>query len=122
MTFSTIGSIANFLQTSLSVPTGLSGANLLAVVDSNRQHVSNFVGVTIGSTSIQPQYEPPIVNYSKADAMDFILAQNDGEKISLGELSMEETGQGQSSSFWRNLADSQLKSAGRGVQFKRSLS
>lgn len=123
MTFDTIGSIASFIQTSFNnVPTGLSGANMLALVDSNRQHVSNFVGQSIGSNSIQAEFEPPIVNLSKADSIDFVQAQAGGEKISLDELMIEETGEVQSSAFWRSLADSQLNSIGRKARFARSLS
>ena len=123
MTFNTIGSIANFIQTSFNnIPTGLSGANMVAVVDSNRQHVANFVGQNIGSNSIQPEFEPPILNLSKADSIDFVQAQAGGEKISLDELSVEETGEVQSSDFWRKLAESQLNSIGRRARFARSLS
>jgi len=123
MPLDTIGSIANFLQTSFNnIPTGLSGVNLVAVVDMNRQHVSNFIGQSIGSNSIDPEFQPPIVNLSKADAIDFVQAQAGGEKLSLGELSVEETGEGQSSNFWRQLAESQLHEIGRESQFAKSLS
>jgi len=123
MGLSTIGSIANFLQESFNnIPTGLSGANLVAVVDMNRQHVSNFTGESIGSNSIDYEFQPPIVNLSKADAIDFVQAQAGGEKLSLGELSVEESGEGVSSKFWRDLAESQLKSIGMGTDHVRVLS
>jgi len=80
-TFSTVGSIANFIQTSFNnIPTGLSGTNLVAVVDMNRQHVANYTGENIGSNSISAEFQPPIVNLSKADAIDFVQAQAGGEK------------------------------------------
>ena len=123
MSLSSIGSIANFLQESFNnIPTGLSGANLVAVVDMNRQHVSNYTGETIGSNSIADEFQPPIVSLSKADSIDFVQAQAGGEKLSLGELSVEETGEGQSSNFWRQLAESQLHEIGRESQFAKSLS
>jgi len=122
MGLSTIGSIANFLQESFNnIPTGLSGANLVAVVDMNRQHVANYTGENIGSNSISIEFQPPIVNLSKADAIDFVQAQAGGEKLSLGELSVEETGESMSSDFWRKLADSQLKSIGKQVNFVKVL-
>jgi len=122
MALDTIGSIANFIQTSFNnVPTGLSGANLVAVVDMNRQHVANFTGESIGSNNISIEFQPPIVNLSKADTIDFVQAQAGGEKLSLGELSVEETGEVQSSSFWRQLAESQLREIGRQTQFTRVL-
>jgi len=123
MALNTIGSIANFLQTSFNnIPAGLSGANLIAVVDMNRQHVENYVGEDIGSNSIAAEFQPAIVNMSKADAIDFSQAQAGGEKLKLGELSVEETGEGMSSKFWRDLADSQLKAIGMKTSFARSLS
>jgi len=122
MSLDSIGSIANFLQTSFNnIPTGLSGTNLVAVVDMNRQHVANFTGEAIGSNSISIEFQPPIVNLSKADAIDFVQAQAGGEKLSLGELSVEETGEAQSSDFWRKLADSQLNEIGHQTQFTRVL-
>jgi len=123
MSLDTIGSIANFLQTSFNnIPTGLSGTNLVAVVDMNRQHVANYTGESIGSNSIDIEFQPPIVNLSKADTIDFVQAQAGGEKLSLGELTVEETGEGQSSDFWRKLADSQLNEIGHKTQFTRVLS
>ena len=84
---STIGSIAHFIQTSFnSIPIGLSGVNLIALVDSNRQHVANYVGTDIGSNSISDQFQPPIVSLSKADVIDFVQAQAGGERVSLKKL------------------------------------
>jgi len=123
MSLSTIGSIANFIQTSFNnVPAGLSGANLIALVDMNRQHVANYVGENIGSNSISAEFQPPIVSLSKADAIDFVQAQAGGEKISLGELSMEDSGETMSSNSWRKLAEDQLTSIGGKVSFTRVLS
>ena len=88
----------------------------------NRQHVANYTGESIGSNSIDIEFQPPIVNLSKADSIDFVQAQAGGEKLSLGELSVEETGEAQSSDFWRKLADSQLNEIGHQTQFTRVLS
>lgn len=88
----------------------------------NRQHVSNFVGETIGSNAIDPEFQPPIVNFSKADTIDFVQGQAGGEKLSLGELMVEESGEGMSSKSWRDLADSQLKAIGMGTDHARVLS
>lgn len=122
MSLSTIGSIAiHILENFNNIPTGVSG-NMNEIVDMNRQHVANFVGETIGSNAIAPEFQPPIVNFSKADTIDFVQAQAGGEKLSLGELSVEESGEEMSSKFWRDLADSQLKSIGMGTDHARVLS
>jgi len=123
MALSTIGSIANFLQTSFAnVPDGMSGANMVAVVDMNRQHVANFTGTVIGSNSIADEFQPAIVNFSKADTLDFIQGQGGYNSLSLDELSMKDNTDQESSKFWRDLAESQLNSLGMTVSFAKSLS
>ena len=123
MTFSTVGSIANFLQQTMpNLPTGLSGTNLVAMVDSQRQNVANYAGVNIGSNSIDPEFEPPIISYSKADVLDFINAQAGGGTDKLGELTIDDSSDAMSSKSWRDLGNSQLSNIGRKTKFARSLS
>lgn len=116
---STIGSIATFIVESLpSVSTGVSG-NMVEIVDTNRQHVANFVGTDIGSNSIADAYQPPIVSLSKADTIDFINAET-GDNLKLGELTVADSnGDSMSATAWRMLADSQLKAIGRKARFTR---
>lgn len=123
MGLSTIGSIAiHIIENFNNIPDGVSG-NMNEIVDMNRQHVANYVGKSIGSNSIDPKYQPPIINFSKADTIDFVVAQAGGEKAALAELSFEDSGEVMSSAAWRQLAEGQLRSLGRGgQQFKRSLS
>ncbi len=122
MALDSIGNIATFLiETIEGVSDGVSG-NMVIIVDMNRQHVENFTGTDIGSNNIADQFQPPIVNLSKADTIDFIQAQVGGEKLKLGELSIDESGDAVSSQFWRDLAESQLNALGRRTEFRRSLS
>lgn len=123
MTFESVGSIAVFIQDSFgNIPVGLSGANMVSIVDSNRQNVANFVGEVIGSNNISAEFEPPIVSYSKADTIDFINAQAGGGKDMLGELTVDDSTDAMSSNSWRSLGDSQLNNIGRRARFARSLS
>ena len=122
MALDTIGSIATFVVESFNnIPDGVSG-NMVEIVDMNRQHVANFVGESIGSNSISAEFQPPIVNFSKADTIDFVIGQAGGEKAALAELSFEESGEEMSSKAWRQLAESQLNALGRSPKFRRSLS
>ena len=68
MSLSTIGSIANHVAESFVLPTGVSG-NLVETVDMSRVDVQSFVGQTIGSNSIKESYQSPILNFSKAQAI-----------------------------------------------------
>jgi len=114
-----IGSIATFINESMQVPEGVSG-NMIEIVDQSRQFVANFVGETIGSNAIAPKYQPAIIDFAKADTIDLIGAQAGGEKIKLGELSIEETGEQMSAKQYRLLGDMKLKSIGRGISYARS--
>lgn len=119
---STIGSIATYIAENLNgIPSGVSG-NLVIIADNARQYVSNFTGANIGSNSIAPTYQGPIVDFAMADTIDLILSQAGGEEISLGELSIKETGEMLSSNSYRLLGEMKLKSIGRKVQYARSLS
>jgi len=122
MALDTIGSIAiHILKNFNNIPTGVSGT-MNEIVDANRQHVANFVGQDIGSNAIEAKFQPPILNFSKADTIDFVQAQAGGEKLKLSELSVDESGEEMSSKAWRLLAESQLQTLGKRVRFTRSLS
>ena len=96
-----IGSIANFIVNNLNyLPAGVSG-NMVIIVDSARQYVSNYTGINIGSNSIADKYQGAIVDFAMADTIDLILAQTGGENITLGELSVAETGEMLSSQQYR---------------------
>lgn len=113
---STIGSIATHIVESISVSNGVSG-NMVEIVDNNRQHVANFTGTDIGSNSIADKYQPPIINFSKADTMDFV--NSEGGALKLGELSIGDSNETMSASAWRQLAESQLRAIGRKTSFIR---
>ena len=121
MELTSIGSIAEFITESIQVPTGVSG-NMIEIVDMARQHVANYTGETIGSQSIAAKFQPAIVDFSKADTIDLIQAQSGGEKIKLAELSIQETGEEMSAEAYRLMGELKLKSLGRKVYIKRSLS
>jgi len=121
MALTSIGSIAEFITENIKVPTGVSG-NMIEIVDMARQHVANYTGETIGSQSIGAKFQPAIVDFSKADTIDLIQAQAGGEKIKLAELSIDESGEEMSAEQYRLLGEMKLKSLGRRVYIKRSLS
>jgi hypothetical protein len=68
-TLSTLSGIASHIASSFVLPVGVSG-NLIQIVDLERQNVSNYVGLDIGSNSISDKYQPVIVNFSKAQALN----------------------------------------------------
>ena len=117
---STIGSIASHLADVFSdeLTTGISG-NLVIISDLARQHVSNFTGNPIGSNSINDQFQPPILDFAKADTVDLINA-NGGDKIELAELSSERGLL--SSEQYRLMGQMKLNAIGKNYAFGQSLS
>lgn len=95
---------------------------MLIITDTARQHVSNYTGITIGSTDIGDRYQPAIIDFAKADLIDLLNAQAGGERISLAELSIAETGEDLSAEQYRILGEMKLKVLGRAYQFGQSLS
>ena len=118
---STIGSIATHLaEIFAGLSAGVSG-NLVIISDLARQHVANFAGATIGSNSIDDQYQPAILDFAKADVVDLFNAQAGGEDLKLSDLSISETGEAMSAEQYRLLGEMKLKALGKGIQFTRSL-
>lgn len=121
MSLSTIGSIATHIIENITVPIGISG-NMVEIVDMARQHVSNYVGVEIGSNSIDSSYQPSIVDFAKADTLDLVNADSGGADLKLGELSISDTGQDLSSKQLRLMGEMKLKTLGRKINYSRSIS
>ena len=117
---STIGSIATHLADVFSdeLTAGISG-NLVIISDLARQHVSNFTGNSIGSNSISDTFQPPILDFAKADTVDLINA-NGGNKIKLAELSSERGLL--SSEQYRLMGQMKLNAIGKDYKFGQSLS
>jgi len=116
-----IGSIATHINECFQLSAGVSG-NVIEIVDQARQFVANYAGVTIGSNNIAAQYQPVILDYSRADVIDLQNAQSGGERLSLGELSIDDSGDKMNARQYRLMGDLKLRSIGKKVQFSRSLS
>ncbi len=118
---STIGSIAIHIDETLVITDAVSG-NMVTIVDMARQHVANFTGAVIGSNSIDEIYQPAITNFAFADAVDMQTAQAGGEKISLAELSIDDSQNQMSATQYRIMGESALKALGRTYHVNRSIS
>jgi len=121
MSLSTIGSIAIHLDNTLSLPAAVSGT-MVQTVDISRQYVANYAGVTIGSNSIDAKYQPAIISFASADAIDLKLAQSGGEKLRLGDLSIDDSGDTMNAKQFRLQGEMNLRSIGKKFTFVRSLS
>lgn len=121
MALDTIGSIATHIAESFpSLSTGVSG-NLVEIVNISRLNVQNFTGATIGSNSIAEAYQPAVVNFAKADAIEMDDASAGGENVKLGDLSVSEGAGKSSPEMFRQLAENSLKYVGRSVKIRKTL-
>lgn len=120
MALDTIGSIATHINENLTLPVGISG-NMVEIVDMSRQHVANFLGIIIGSNSIDAIYQPAILDFANADTLDLVNAES-GDNVSLAELSVAGTGLDLSARQLRMMAENKLNVLGRKVRFSRSVS
>lgn len=114
-----IGSIAQFINSSFTnVPTGVSG-NMVQFVDLARQYVSQYTNVSIGSNSIPENYQSVITNLAMSSVINSIVSQG---FASLSELSFQGGQIPMSASGYKEMANMQLKVLGRHVSAVRSLS
>jgi len=121
MSLNTIGSIAIHLDNKFSLPAAVSGT-MVETVDQTRQFIANYAGVTIGSNNIDAKFQPVILDFASADAIDLKMAQSGGEKIKLGELSVDDSGDTMNAKQFRLMGELKLKSIGKTFTFVRSLS
>jgi hypothetical protein len=121
-----LGSVATRVYDRLeNVPTNISGA-LIDIADEQRLYVEEWTGATIGSNSITERYQPVIIDFTTAKAMDFMqLVGTDASSMSLGDFKIDK---GSASSLTaaadalRKSAHERLKSLGKTMRFRRVLS
>lgn len=126
MSVMNLGSVATRVYARLeNVPTNISGA-LIDIADEQRLYVQEYTGATIGSNSIEEKYQPVIIDFTTAKAMDFMqLTGTDASSLTLGDFSI---GKGSASSLsaaadaLRVSAERRLKSLGKTMRYTRVLS
>ena len=119
---STIGSIATFIYNSFTnIPTSISGT-IVQIVDVARQHVANYTGDSIGSNSIADQYQPAIIDFSKADILNLIAADPSNASLTLAELSVGAADEQMSAEQLRLMGEIKLRALGRKIQYAKSIS
>ncbi len=121
MALDTIGSMATHIAESFdNLPIGISG-NLVEVVDMARQHVENYTGTDIGSNSIEAPFQPAILDFAKADAIDMATAQGTNDSIKLSELTINGE-QSMAAESYRKMGEFKLRMLGQKRTFARSIS
>jgi len=126
MALANLGSLADRVYARVdSIPTGISGAELISIVDEARLYCEQYTGVSIGSTSIAEKYQPAIIKRACADVMDVMKTQGaDATSITVGDFSINKGKGGNLSDASDSLrleADNILKQLGRKVLTRQVL-
>jgi hypothetical protein len=126
MVVASLGSIATRIQNRVDdIPTSISGAELIQIVDEQRLFMEEYGGFTIGSVAIAEKYQPALVDLSTAELLaNMQLQGGDYNSASLGPLSIKK-GEGSnvltaSQSFHKS-GMLKLKRLGSVIRFKRVL-
>lgn len=107
------------------VPANISGARLLEMADRKREYVENYTGNSIGSNSIQIQYQDIIVNMTAAQVTKTMMTTGvDADSVRLGDFTIKKGSNSNLSAAaknWEEMAKEQLKSLGRRVSYFKAL-
>jgi hypothetical protein len=119
---SSIGSIAAVITSSFTnLSPGISG-NVIVLVDSARQYVSQYTGNPIDATAIPQNVQNVIFNFALADVFDFMNADGTARSVSLSELNLGAISLDMTSQQYRKLGDIQLKVLGKNYKLAQSIS
>mgnify|MGYP001592819882 CR=1 FL=1 len=120
-----LGSVATQLHSLIEgIPTAISGAILLDIVDRARLYMESYTGQAIGSVGIAERFQPALIDLSAANllaTMELIGA--DVSSVSLGEFSESKGTQSNLSvarQFFEQRATEELNSLGRQLRWSKA--
>ena len=120
-----LGSAATQLHSLIEgIPTAISGAILLDIIDRARLYIESYTGQSVGSVGIAERFQPVLIDLSASHLlanMDIIGA--DVASVSLGEFSESKGGQTNLSvarQFFEQRATQELNSLGRGLRWSKA--
>jgi len=105
---STIGSIATYLVNNIAGLSATISGTMVQTVDMARQHVANYLQVTIGSNSIADAYQAAIVDFAKSDIIK-LSDLGTGHSISLAELSVTEANKQEAANVYAMWGEKKMK-------------
>lgn len=118
-----LGSVSEIVYNMIAdVPSNVSGAVLLNIIDQQRVFMENYTGQSIGSTAITEKFQPALIDLSCAE-LSKTIGFNGGvvSSTSLGDLSVNKN-TSSNETMTQQYKDSgmdKLKILGRKVAFKR---
>ncbi len=116
MALANLGSISTRILNQIgSVPLGISGAELNAIVYDKVLFVEEYTGQSIGSTAIPDKYQPAILNLSMAATINAVDSRNGNiSSYSLDSFSISRnSGSNSLSNSYKEEGERELKRLGR---------
>jgi len=102
-----------------NIPTSISGTSLTGMADRSRDYAGRFIGVEIGSDSIDLKYQDIILNGTIARLVKPLALQGgDASKIKLGDFTIDKTNSSSidaAAAYYNELVDDDLNLIGRKV-------
>ena len=112
----TIGSIATYLASSIGGLSATVSGTMVQTVDLARQHVANYLQITIGSNAVLDAYQPAIIDFAKSDIIQ-LSDLDGGHSISLAELTVTQSNKVEAAGYYANIGEKKLKYIPRGQFF-----
>ena len=126
MAIANLGSLAAQIQGQIDgIPTSISGAQLIQIVDNARIRIENYTGRAVGSVAIEERYQPAMLALAKAELLyemntfggdfsemrigDMVLKKGEGGNMHIAARSFEANG------------ETKLKELGRSIKGSRIL-
>lgn len=121
-----LGSIATKIQNRIDdIPVGISGTELIAIVDEERLFMEEYTGLSIGSVDIAEKFQPALLDLASSNLLTFMeTAGADSKSYSIGDFKQDK-GQGSNTSVasakFKENGMLKLKRLGSVIRFQKVL-
>ena len=124
MAIANLGSIATKIQSRVDgIPSAISGAQLIDIVDQQRIYMESYTGLSIGSVAIAEKFQPAMTDLAIADLLENMQTYGaDANSVTLGDFSITKNGEsniGAAAGTFREMGMRKLKNIGRKLNFSR---
>ena len=114
-----LGSIADQLHDIVpNIPTAISGATLMDMVDRRRLFIEDYTGLTVGSTGISTTYQPVLFNLTVADLLRALHLR--GGDMSMGDMRVGRSALDSAERF-ETMGMKELQILGKRMRFYKAL-
>lgn len=105
-----------------SIPTSISGAQLINIADQMRVKMENFTGLTVGSVGISERFQGVLTSLTAAKTQQLIDIQGADKGFRLGDLTIDQssTSSGRGDAMWEAAEKDMKQEIGRAFRVYRA--